>query len=118
MWKILYGRKLNNVLFFGFNYKMRLSGEYKNIIVSVIYKYISYSKIFLFGSRVDDTKKGGDIDVFVQTDQNVSLADQVKILAEIELKGVLRKVDLVVETEQFKKEEMYKTIQKDGILLC
>lgn len=41
------------------------------------------AKIILFGSRVDDSKKGGDIDIYVETEQNIDVSTQVKILASI-----------------------------------
>lgn len=46
---------------------MRLQRDEINIIKSTLYETIEDAKIFLFGSRTDDTKKGGDIDLFVQT---------------------------------------------------
>ncbi len=74
---------------------MRMSEEDIFIIKSTILKYIQNAKIILFGSRIDDNKKGGDIYILIQTDENVSLKQELRILAEIELKGLRRKLDLL-----------------------
>ncbi len=74
---------------------MRMSEEDIFIIKSTILKYIQNAKIILFGSRIDDNKKGGDIYILIQTDENVSLKQELRILAEIELKGLRRKIDLL-----------------------
>ena len=52
----------------------------KNTINSIL-----KSEIYIFGSRLDDNKKGGDIDIFVQTEQIVSLKEQIKILTGFEI---------------------------------
>lgn len=58
---------------------MRMSEEDIFIIKSTILKYIQNAKIILFGSRTDDNKKGGDIDILIQTDENVSLKQELRI---------------------------------------
>ena len=42
---------------------MRLTQKEIEIIKNTINRYIKDSKIYLFGSRLDDNKKGGDIDI-------------------------------------------------------
>jgi predicted nucleotidyltransferase len=96
---------------------MRLSQEEINIIKSNILKYIQDAKIILFGSRVYDYKKGGDIDIFVETNKNVSLKQQIKILVELELKGIGRKVDMIFKTPTTKEQQIFRTIYKEGIVL-
>jgi predicted nucleotidyltransferase len=44
---------------------MRLSDRERNAIVSAVHRYDAKAQVFLFGSRVDDAKKGGDIDLLV-----------------------------------------------------
>lgn len=96
---------------------MRLTSEEISIIKNIILKYVPDAKIMLFGSRVDDTKKGGDIDIFVQTEQNITLKEQIKILAKIEILGVERRVDLIFKTPNSKEQSIFDTITKSGILL-
>jgi len=96
---------------------MRLTNKQVDIIKATIVKYISDAKIILFGSRVDDSKKGGDIDLFVETKQNIKLRSEIKILTELELCGILRKVDLLIKTPYKKEQNIYKTIYQQGIIL-
>ena len=69
---------------------MRLLQREINILKSTILNHIPDGKISLFGSRVYDNKKGGDISIFIETQQNVSTKEELKILSEIELKGISR----------------------------
>ena len=47
---------------------MRLTQKQINVIRQVVAKLIPYkgAKVFLFGSRSDDTQKGGDIDLLFE----------------------------------------------------
>lgn len=44
---------------------MRLTESEKNAIKSVISEYDPQARVYLFGSRADDTKRGGDIDLLI-----------------------------------------------------
>lgn len=96
---------------------MRLKQNEVNIIKSNILKYIYDAKIILFGSRVYDDKKGGDIDIFVETKQEVDLKQQIKILTGFEINGINRKVDMILKTPTTKKQAIFKTIYQEGIVL-
>lgn len=96
---------------------MRLSIEDRNTIKKIISNYIDDSKIYLFGSRTDDTKKGGDIDIYVETNHNLTLKDEIKILTKLELNGILRKVDLVIKTPFKTHQNIYETISKTKVAL-
>lgn len=96
---------------------MRLKSTDITIIKKVISSVISDAAIFLFGSRVDDTKKGGDIDLFVKTAKNITLKEELSILTQLELSGIHRKIDLIIETPHKNKEIFFKTIKERAILL-
>ncbi len=53
--------------------------------------------VFLFGSRVDDLKKGGDIDLFIETDYTgvELLKKKIQMITEIQLAMGERKIDIV-----------------------
>jgi predicted nucleotidyltransferase len=96
---------------------MRLTQKQITTIKSVLLKQIKDAKIFLFGSRVDPTQKGGDIDLFVKTNQEINLQDEIKLLTQLELCGIERKVDLVIDTPQKDKTKFFQSIQNKAILL-
>jgi len=86
---------------------MRL--EEKEIIKKVIKEKLGDVKIYLFGSRVDDKSKGGDIDIYI--DKKLSSSEKLDILAEFTLNGIERKVDLI------SKGSFLEKVAKKGILL-
>ena len=47
---------------------MRLLAKEKEAITAAIANYDKNAAVFLFGSRTDDTKKGGDIDILIISD--------------------------------------------------
>lgn len=96
---------------------MRLTTDEVKIIKNTILKHITDANIMLFGSRTDDSKKGGDIDIFVETKKKITLKDKIKVLAQMEICGITRKVDLLVKTPHSKEQSIFKTIASEGIVL-
>jgi predicted nucleotidyltransferase len=78
---------------------MRLLKKELEIIKTVITKYDESAKIHLFGSRVNDNKRGGDIDLLVFSDK---LEYDSNLRIKIELKELLgdQKIDLVVAKDK------------------
>ncbi len=57
--------------------------------------------VWLFGSRVDDRKKGGDIDLLVQPDPAASdqlFSRKIRFLTNLERHLGERKIDVVIQT--------------------
>jgi len=96
---------------------MRLTKDEIKIIKETITNRLDDAKITLFGSRVYDDKKGGDIDILVQTNQKVSLKKQLEILSQLEIKGIERKVDLLFQTPYTKEQNIFETAKNEGVLL-
>lgn len=96
---------------------MRILKDEITIIKNVLSEYLDDAKIILFGSRLYDDKKGGDIDILVETKYNLNMREKLEILTKIELNGVLRKVDMLFKTPISKKSKIFDTIKKDGIVL-
>lgn len=96
---------------------MRLTKDEIKIIKETITNRLDDAKITLFGSRVYDDKKGGDIDILVQTNQKVSLKKQLEILSQLEIKGIERRVDLLFQTPYTKEQNIFETAKNEGVLL-
>jgi predicted nucleotidyltransferase len=57
-------------------------------------------QVFLFGSRVDETKKGGDIDLYIKTNAGNDLTHKIRLLVELEKKLGEQKIDIVFAEDQ------------------
>ena len=81
---------------------MRLSlSEIEIIIKNTNKTFGPESKVFLFGSRVDDNKKGGDIDLFIETDNHENLNEKKSVfLANLEQELGIQKIDVVIQSNQ------------------
>lgn len=96
---------------------MRLSDSDIITIKNTISSLVSNPKIILFGSRANDSKKGGDIDLLIESADEIDLKTQIKILAKLELAGIERKVDLLIGTTQTKMQDIYIAAKEKGVAL-
>ena len=56
------------------------------------------TKVFLFGSRTDPSKKGGDIDLYIVPASKDNLFDkELKFLAKLKLRIGDQKIDVIVQ---------------------
>lgn len=63
---------------------MRLSSEQRQLILSIARRLVGHDvEVRLFGSRLDDTRRGGDLDLLLISD------DPIPLLARAELKQAL-----------------------------
>ncbi len=74
---------------------MRLPKEQIIFIKTSIKNILPVSKIYLFGSRVYDDKKGGDIDILVLSDRLLNSEEKRKIKISFHKKFGEQKIDIV-----------------------
>ena len=77
---------------------MRLSKIEKNVIVSAIKRVDTDAVVYLFGSRVDEKKTGGDIDLLICSER-ISLDGKLKIKNEIFKTFDEQKLDIVIRAD-------------------
>ncbi|TVR35778.1 MAG: nucleotidyltransferase domain-containing protein [Spirochaetaceae bacterium] len=77
---------------------MRLNEQERNVIKSAVTKHFGDdAQVWLFGSRTDDSQRGGDIDLLVETELTGRDALRAKIntITDIQLSLGDQKIDLV-----------------------
>lgn len=76
--------------------------------------------VWLFGSRIDDTKRGGDIDLYIEPEnQDVSLLALAKLqfLRALHSKLGEQKIDVVLRSANAKSLPIYQIAKETGIEL-
>ncbi len=79
--------------------KVRLKDWEIDVIKKVIKSFDKDAKIYIYGSRANLNKKGGDIDILVIS-KNISLENQIKIKAKLIRFLGDRKIDLLVAKDE------------------
>jgi len=74
---------------------MRITNEEHQVISNTIHQADAEAMIYLFGSRVDDSAKGGDIDLLVLS-KKINLMDKLEILAQLHQRIGERKIDIAI----------------------
>lgn len=74
---------------------MRISSEQKEFICNYWQTKNATNKTYLFGSRVDDSKKGGDIDVLVLSENKLRHTEIFKMKMAFFSKFGAQKLDVV-----------------------
>lgn len=81
---------------------MRINNFEKDKIIQYTKELFgSKSKVYLFGSRVDDSKRGGDIDVYIEPYENNIRKNYLKnrLWAKLQLALDEQKIDIVIANE-------------------
>jgi len=84
---------------------MRISIEDQQSIVDITQRYFDKgAKVYLFGSRVDDNKKGGDIDLYIIPEKKVNAKQQhdkkIKFLVALQIAIGEQKVDVIIAKDK------------------
>ncbi|WAR46593.1 nucleotidyltransferase family protein [Methylomonas rapida] len=64
---------------------MRLTKQQINAITQTVVRLVGMdAAVYLFGSRLNDQAKGGDIDLFIESDTQLSLLQRAHIKMQLE----------------------------------
>jgi len=95
---------------------MRITEQEKKVIIDAVANVDPNAKVWLFGSRADDNKKGGDIDIAIfseKIDKDVMQKIQVRRLICDKIGE--QKIDIV--TTNSGKEAIFRLAVAEGIQL-
>ncbi len=77
---------------------MRINLDEIKLIKKAFKEIFGNGKIYLFGSRIDDTKRGGDIDLYIVPDEKIDnlLDKKIKFLIKLDKYLGEQKIDVIV----------------------
>jgi predicted nucleotidyltransferase len=101
---------------------MRLTEQQRAIIrATVAETFGAGAEVWLFGSRVDDSKRGGDIDLLIETDQvdvDAITRAEIAFLTKIQMKLGDQKIDVLLDYPSRKmRPPIFFIAKQNGILL-
>lgn len=97
---------------------MRLTEQERIAIREVILSEDPTAEIILFGSRVDDARKGGDIDLYVETDiQKKLLKRKASILSKLWERIGVQRIDIILKPRSANMSAIHREAKKSGIHL-
>jgi predicted nucleotidyltransferase len=95
---------------------MRITENEKNTIIDAVKNADPGAKVWLFGSRTDDSKKGGDIDIAILSGEiNNDVMQKIQVRRFICDRIGEQKIDIVVSTNG--KEAFFRLAIEEGIEL-
>ena len=95
---------------------MRLSEQEIDAIRRSFRETFESGMLYLFGSRVDDRRRGGDIDLYIVPDRYENVArKKIAFLAELKRRIGEQKIDVVIGRGQARPID--RAAEKDGVLL-
>lgn len=80
---------------------MRLEGQEIQTIIEKVRSFDPAAEIWLYGSRIDDQLKGGDIDLLVIS-STITFSEKISILTEIKMTMGDQKIDLIVRKPELR----------------
>ncbi|PXX95629.1 nucleotidyltransferase domain-containing protein [Halomonas sp. LBP4] len=100
---------------------MRLSERDREVIVQVLKRHFGdASRIWLFGSRVDDQARGGDIDLYIEPEcQGADEIVEAKLESLVELHQRLgdQQIDLVICRRHRPDLPIHRVARETGVAL-
>lgn len=95
---------------------MRLSSTELTALRTIIGALDPAGQVYLYGSRADDTRRGGDIDLYLLASRPVNLKDQLSTQYRLELACDTR-VDLLVRNPGEPQQPIHQIAVEQGVLL-
>ena len=97
---------------------MRLNEQEKTAIREAILGEDPTADIYLFGSRLDDARHGGDIDLYVETAINEKLLKhKTRMLSRLWDRIGVQRIDIILKPRSAPLKAIHRVAKKTGIQL-
>jgi len=94
---------------------MRLTSAETTVIRTLLSHIDPSGEIYLFGSRADDNRKGGDIDIFFQASKHIDFKEKLLLQHQLTV-GCDTRVDLLIKNPGDREQHIH-TIARMGVKL-
>lgn len=97
---------------------MRLTDQEALHIRESFVETFGSGKLYLFGSRIDDKRRGGDIDLYVisNLESYEALRRKIEFLGNVKRRIGEQKIDVVIASSENRRIDQ--EAQENGVLLC
>jgi predicted nucleotidyltransferase len=105
---------------FSLDFFMRLTTSQQKLLKEAIFEVCGEdAQVFLFGSRLDDNKKGGDIDLIIKLNQDVTNPAWIvaKVQAKVMIKLGEQKIDVLIDAPNLTRLPIHDIALSQGVLL-
>ncbi len=116
---------INRLIYFfqknAYNQTVRISNQDKQSIITTFKQIFGdQAKLYLFGSRVDDAKRGGDLDLYIKLPAPINsdekLNKKITFITKLNLLLGDQKIDVVINDTSDEKL-IYRVAEIEGIKL-
>jgi predicted nucleotidyltransferase len=95
---------------------MRISRVELNALRTIIGELDPAGSIYLFGSRADDARRGGDIDVYLQASHAIDLKTRLRTQYRLE-QACNSRVDLLIKNPLQPMQAIHQIATEQGVLI-
>ena len=96
---------------------MRLSEIERQAVTEVFINTFKKGSVYLFGSRTDDKKKGGDIDLYIVLQDKENVAERkIDFLVKLKQRIGEQKVDIVISDGDNRAVDVI--AKEEGVIIC
>lgn len=102
------------------NSKVRLSAKEIQIIRATVSRLLgNRTSIRIFGSRAREDEKGGDIDILVETEQQLPsrVASACRLISELQMQLGDQKIDVIIIDPETRAQPIHQIARQTGVLL-
>ncbi len=100
---------------------MRLSMKQREIIEKIAIRHFGRDiKVYLFGSRIYEERKGGDIDLFLEAvpEEQITIKEKTAFIVDLKRNLGDQKIDVVFKTANTPQSKFLQIIEKTKIPIC